>query len=446
MDIKEEYKNTTDKLEFFEQLSNEEKRNLYNQLVTTIRKDLLSNLPFQQLKKFISICSKDEKIEIYKNLSDIQLKQIYKESSELEKKEMIQVLETRLNDLNNRVDEARSNINNSTSNIESLKQSIENSAMNISVNKQNIKQKEQELKANKVILKKLDKERKRNLKRALRSQKKLSSPLNRIGIISKYRTKKYLDRIEQLEQTYKAINNQNMTNAQIYQDINNLKDKIEQEKNNIEQQEQKINQEQQNIKSNISRIERTEIQIKKLSKSEKKMLGRKLYHKVVAERNCVMTCKKTQTEKFEQIQTKENQAQDIEPKVEEKDSSKVETIEPQKNNTETLINTMINNTKKLQEMGINFYQPTHPINVTSNPDLVSQPIAQISQEQLITMTYTMIALYNYTLQQMLEQHRNQELTNSHARTLSPNSRGNVTLALLASVIFFVLGLLLFLVN
>lgn len=446
MDIKEEYKNTTDKSDFFEQLSNKEKINLYNLLGSDRREDLLSALSFDKLKEFISIYPKKDRMEIYKNLSDKVLKQLYKEASDTEKQEIIQTFESKQMNLHDRVEEARSNISNSTSNIEQSKQSIENSTMNIAINKENVKQKQQELKANRVILKKLDKERKRNLKKAIRAQKKLSSPLNRIGIISKYRTQKYLDRVEQLQQTYQAIDTQKMTNTQIYQDINNLKEQIEKDKNNIAQQKQKIVQEQRNIKSNISKLERTEIQIKKLSKSEKKMLGRKLYHKVVSERNCVMICKKTQTEKFEQIQTKENQAQNIEPKVEKIDSSKVEVIEPQKNNTEIMVNTMVNNANQLQEMGVNFYPPAHPINVTPNPDLASQPIMQISQEQLIIMTYTMIALYNYNLQQMLQQQQSQNLTNGHTRTLSPNSRGNVNFALLASIIFFTLGLILFLIK
>lgn len=443
-----EYKNASNKIEYFQNLSNEEKQELYKNMTLTEQKELLSVLPFQYIKDFILILEKQEQQEVYKNLNDNQLKAIYNTFNEAEKKDMIIALESRQNILNDRMSEARSNIGISTSNIERATNSIETSKTNITINKQNIKEKKQELKANKVVLKKLDRERKRNLRKVMRSKKRLNGRLSRIGIISKYRTKKYMDRLNALEQSNINIDAQNFIIQQTNQEIKDLRENIEKEKLNIEKQHQTIKEEHKNINANVSRIDRTEKQIRKLSASEKKVLGRKLYNKVVLERDCIVVRKKKEQEKkVENTQSKQI-VETNNQQVERISPNQTEVIEPQHNNTEQMVNNMINNANRLQGMGVNFCPPANIIGSIQGPELLQNPIMQINQQQLILASYTMMAIYNYALQQMMlqQQQQNQELANGRSRTLSPNSRGSVSLILLASLIFFILGLFLFIIN
>ena len=350
---------------------------------------------------------------------------------------MIEILEKRQLELNETLTQSRKSIQSSTSSINRANDSIEQSKINITQNKENIKQKKEELKNKKVVLKKLDRERKRKLKKVLASKKKLSSPLNRIGIISKYRTNKYLERLNELEQTNQIIDTNKIESAKIKQEINDLNDAINREKQNIEEQKQIKEEGYRNINKNISKIEKTEYQIKKLSNTEKKILGQKLYKKIVFERDCIIVRNKKSIQ--EQVITNENNI-NLTHGIERLKDSEVEVIAPLKNNTEEMVNNIVNNTNKLQEIGVNFYPPANIIEGIQGPELLSNPITQLSQEQLILIMYTMTALYNYNLQQMMIQQQN--LQEGHTRTLGKS--GIVNLTLLASIIFFIIGIILFL--
>lgn len=446
MDLREIYQNSPDKIDYFETLSKEEKQELYQQLSIGEQKELLSILPFQYIKEFISTYEIEKQGDIYQRLNDSQLTAIYNTSSQEEKQSMIQAIETRQIKLNETVNRSNQEINKSSSVIAKSTQEIEKSHQNIAINKENIKESRHELKQNKIILKKLNKERKKKLKQVMRAKKSIS-PLrktNRIGFISKYRTKKYLEKIESLQQIEININDQRMTNEQIQQQINTFNKIIEKEQKNIEKQESRIEKEQANINRNVSRIDRTEKQIKKLSKEEKKLLGRKLYNQTVFARDCIIVRKKKETK----VAKKEEQPAPIAtPKVEVIDPKDV-SIEPAQKNTQETVNTVMNNANRLQEMGVNFYPPANRINNTQNEDLLKSPMMQITPEQLILMSYTMMAVYNYALQQMmLQQNREQQsLSNGHTRTLSPNNRGVVNVTLLMSIILFIFSLFLFFIK
>lgn len=448
MNIREEYKNSVDKVEYFQTLSNDDRKKLYNSLTSREQQELLSTLPFQYLKNFITSYNLEDQQNLYKRLSDSQLKAIYRSSSKEEQQKMTQALEARQIKLNETLDMAREAIKTSTSNIEKANQRIERSNINIAINKQNIKEKKQELKQNKVILKKLTKERKKNLKRVMRAKNK-TNPLrmsNKIGIISKYRTRKYLEKVENLQQIDDMIDAQKMTNEQIMMQIDKMNETIKKEQTNIEKAEKRIENEKHNIHSNIYRIERTETSIKKLSKSEKKLLGRKLYNQTVFERDCIIVRKKKQSlqggKKQEKITNIEPQQQNIE-RIE---PSQVEVIDS-KNDTQASINNIMERADKLQKMGVNFYAPAKQINGVQKAEILKGPIVQMNQEEFIRMTYTMAAVNNYILQQIIQQQimQQQNLSNSYQRTLSKN-RGNVNFALLLSLILFIFSLVLFFIH
>ena len=131
-------------------------------------------------------------------------------------------------------------------------------------------------------------------------------------------------------------------------------------------------------------------------------------------------------------------------KEEVKETSKPTRTNANKTEDINKLNNIVNNTNKLQEIGVNFYPPANRIGGIQGPELLSNPITQISQEQLILMLYTMTALYNYNLQQMIQQQQPENLSEGYTKTLSKNSRGIVNLTLLASITFFIIGLILFL--
>lgn len=431
MDQREEYKIASDKIEYFQNLSNEEKIELYKNMTLPEQRELLSVLPFQYIKNFILMHPKEKQQYIYENLNDNQLKAIYNTFNEEEKKNMINALESRQSILNDRIIESRENIQISTSSIEKSNESIENSKTSITNSKETIKEKKQEQKANKIILKKLSKERKQNLKKVMRAKKRLNGRLSRIGIISKYKTKKYMDKLSELEQTNQNIDEQNSIIKRTEQEIKDLKENIEKEKINIEKQEQSIKEEQKNINANVSRIDMTEKQIRKLSNTEKKVFGRKLYNKIILERDCILVRKKKEI-KIENEQYKQ---------IERISPDQVEIIEPTHENTELMVNQTIDNANKLQGMGVNFYQPANIIGSTQQTELLQNPIAQLNPQQQVVLTYAMM-FYVMLQNKLQQQQQNQDLSNEY----TPKSRGSINIILLVSIILFTASLVLFIIK
>lgn len=451
MDYNKEYLNTSDKVAYFQSLTEQEKKLLYQSLATSNQKELLSILPLSYLKAFIAIYPKEEQQNLYKNLSDTQLIALYRSSSTIGKQEMIEILEQRQITLNERIEESRKNIQDATTKITEAHQSIETSTINIANNRLNLKEQHQNLKQNKVILKKLTNERKKQLKKVIRAQSRASSSklTNRIGIISKYRTKKYLEKIEQFQEKDQMVIEQRHKNAQITSQINEIKQTITKEQDNIVNQQNHIKNAKHTLNYNISAIGRTEAKITSLSKSEKKLLGRKLYHQTIAKRDCIMVRKKKQIHTASEL-LEQTPAQSATIKEEPLKSQEpiVEVVNSSKANTEQQVNNIMNNVEQLHEMGVNFYPPSIPNNQVQSANFLEKPIMQMSQEQLILASYTMMAVYNYALKQMLKQTQleNQNLTNGRSRTLAPENRGVVSLTLLISIILFIFSLFLFFIK
>ncbi len=88
MNLREEYQNASDKLDYFTSLSAENKKELYRTLAYGEQKELLATLPFQYLKAFTSSYSKEERKDIYKHLSQNQIQALYNTSNEEEQKEI----------------------------------------------------------------------------------------------------------------------------------------------------------------------------------------------------------------------------------------------------------------------------------------------------------------------------------------------------------------------
>ena len=475
MDIRDQYNQASDKIDFFFYLTTEDKKQLYTELSSTEQSQLLASLPFQYLKNFIFSYPKQEQQNIYKRLSQTQLQAIYNNLNSDEKKEMMEALETRQIELANRLEESQTNIKNSTTSISASQQTITTAKENILGAKENLKTTKKELKQNKVILKKMEKERAKQLKKIMRSKKSLAKKSSRISIISKHRTNKYLKRLEELDRINQNLNTQKATIEDIKTNIANYRETIEKSNQQIEQAKQKIQEEMHNINTNVSRMNRTEIQIKKLNKTEKNILGRKLYHQQVYQRDTILVRNKHQRQEensqtieatppvneVNQVeQTEHNLSQNVETPTQTIEATEpvierpeVEVITPTRDNTQEQLNHLMNRANALNQMGVNFYPPI-PINSPQNASLTEEQITQLTNNQMVVMAYTMMAVWNLVYQQELAKLQAAQQTNQqtygenidYSGSRTRGSRGVVNMYLLLSLILFIFSLVLFFIQ
>lgn len=485
MNIVEEYKNTSDKVEFFAQLSDDDKKNLYQNLSISNQKELLAALPFQYIKRLLSTYSKEDQKRIYKQLSQTQLQALYNNANEDEKKDIADILETIQVDLSTTIESRRNEINQSTNVIETTQQNINQSRENIKIAKENLKEQRRELKQNKVIIKKLERDRKRKLVKAMKAQKKMSltKKSNQIAIISKYRKKKYLQRVQELELATQVLDGQKVQNEATKKTIAELNQTIEKEKNKITASEAKIDAEREKISYNISSIDRTETKIKKLSQTEKKILGRKLYNQKVYERDTIIVRQKqpknvhantnpqptvaspqnvnqqannqAQTPPVQATPPKANapqpvastpstpQAQSTPTQTDDQDKDQTSIQTNSKSNTQDLMNNIFNVANILQQMGVNLNQQPNNLSNPQDASLMQNPITQMNQAQMIIASYAMMAFYNQLLQQQLQNQQQQNLIQADPQG---HSRGFVNLPLLISIILFIFSLVLFFIK
>ena len=108
---------------------------------------------------------------------------------------------------------------------------------------------------------------------------------------------------------------------------------------------------------------------------------------------------------------------------------------------------MFNVANLLAQMGANFYQQPNMTNNVQNASLDQDPITQMTRNQMIVATYAMMAFW--MLQQQLQQQlaiqnqQSQDKTVGYSRGLKPNNSGMVNLALLVSIILFIMSIFLF---
>jgi len=456
MNIRDQYKQTEDKIIFFSNLTQAEKKSLYNELQYKEQSELLSILPFQYIKNFIFSYPKQEQQNIYKRLNQNQLKAIYNNLNADEKKEMMEVLEIRQIELATHLEESQRNIKNSKTTISSSEQTITNANENINKAKEELKTNKKELKENKIILKKIEKEREKQLKRVMKAKRKssLTRIQNRISIISKYRTKKYLHRLEELEIINQNLNSQKEAVDKIKTNITNQREIIQSSKEQIKNEKITIQEEIEKINNNVSSMNRTEIKIKKLNKMEKNILGRKLYHQQVSNRDTILIRNKqpknvTKTieennlpkENVTYLQNKQNIEQTSIQNKENVQTPEVEVIPSSRTNTQEKMEHVLNRANALNQMGVNFYPPV-PINPIQNVSLSEEQITKLNQNQMIVMSYAMVAIWNYIYQQQLANQQNMNVQNDEEKH-SLGRRGVVNLYLLLSVILFIFSLVLF---
>lgn len=455
-----------DKLTFFSNLSLKEQTDLFFQLTHADQKEMLSSLSINTIKNMIATAKNDSYKEyIYRQLTSNQLETLYKISSEEDQKDMLNHLDANQQLLTDRVAELNSDIKSSTAAIKKSTTAIQNSRVAIEKAKVAIKQNKQELKQTKITLKKLDKERSKRLKKVLKASK--PSVLDRVGIFSKYRTQKLMTRLEELQLTEKEIDKNTLRDENLRASIIKNKEQIEQERQNIKKNQQTIVRNEQKINNRIKRIGNLEIKIQSLDKTEKKILGKKLYNQRIATRDLVAVRKKKDVQKKAQPQQKVEPLQqaDIAQKqapIQASAPTPTSTQNPDKtqpapasvnvnaNSATDLLNSMLSLTSALQSLGVNFYPPQNVPNQPQSANLLANPIMTMDKMQAMIANYAMIAIWNQARLQYeanLRQQQEQQLLEqqqTHQRTLKPG--GFVNLSLLISAILFILSLFLFFIK
>ena len=535
MSLVSEYRNQVDgnKIQFFKELSNEEKKELYDGLEKNEQEHLLFLLPFQYIKSFIFSLNKEEQKKIYAQLNNNQLKAIYNSLNEAEKEEMEFALEDRQVDFIRNMDQAMYNIHTARNEIENAQNQITNSSIQQVNDRIELQNQKQELKEIKVQFKQLEKERKRNLQKIKRASR--SRTLDRIGFFSKRRMNKLMkitNELEEINQKFDSLRNQNIA---VNENIKNAKEKIERERQNIIEAKAQILKSKYSIQENTRVIEETKVEIKKLSQVEKNVLGKKLYRKKINERNLLITRKKhlsledykrvekesipveiipektseitsvvgtnkartpvaplpSETISSVELASKESgsitrlknlkeeykkavelgdietmsvlveEIDKIEPSQKEEPmkepikekpvkllikevESKEEKISslPTKENSSIKTQNFLEMFSKLNEMGINFYPSTNIPMQAQEKILDEDPITTITRTQLTMLNYIMVTAIIIEQQRRAQLAQNQELSESHTRTLG-KSGAFVSLTLLISILLFIFSLALF---
>ena len=442
--------------DYFFNLSLDERIILFNQLSYEELRDLVNSLSLIELKDFfIGLdVEKETQNKLCNLLSESQITALYRNLNSDAQKKLSTILtdlhislEVEKNNLSEEIETSYKNISENNTKIVQSSQKIENTRAEIENNKQTLKD------VNKQI-KKLDKERKKRLRRQLRASK--PRKIDRIAIISKYRTRKLEQRTEELNQTIAELNQKQNERDIIEINNENLRETIEQERNNIEQLKDDLKFEASRIKENNKRIRNLDVRVKKLSHSEKKILGRKLHKQQLSEIDRVLVTRKKdklQNQAVNNNSTSQNSVNqppvttEVEAHVEAPVSAGIpENTEEQVNertnneengkiNMQQAIQELLKFLESMQQLGVNFNPNTNPLDTTQNADLANNPITTTNNMQTLLAGYVMGML----VPQIKQNQQNQQLPASH-------SRGFVNLSLLLSVILFLFSLVLFFIK
>ena len=438
MNLYEGYNNSLDKINFFVNIrDNREKINLFNSLSDKEKKELIDRISIEELKKFIFSMDKIDRKKIYEYFDRRKLKEYYNSLTDNEKNELLADVDKRYLDLEEDKNKAMDNINRANNSIRTSSNDISKADIVISNKKLEIRNLKSNIKDNKVKLKKVAKEAKKKYKRMLRASR--ASVLDKIGIISKYRTKKLQDRINEYMEVQKEVEVLGLRDVHLRDQMNKAYSDIEKEKEKKKQARSNIEKNSEVIRLNVQNIGEVNVKLINLSKNEKNILGRKLYGKRVDGRNRVMV-----TNKLKQKDKKENVNKASQEVVDNKKSNdKVERVTGEvvstnsKSDTKDKVNGVINNMNAMNELGVNFMPPV-PVRVNSNASskLMDNEIARMNYVQLLIVSSAINYYQNMVMQQLMQQQMQQQYqTQGQGR-----SRGYVSLMFLLSVILFLISI------
>lgn len=412
---------TNNKISYFNSLPKEKQKELFNQINEFIKEEVLNNLDYYNLKKFLNLYSKEEKKELIKLLMPYKLKYLYSVMDEKEKIEFNEIVNEIQINYNNEYNNLSTSIDNSRKTIQTLQENIVKSQNIIQAEKEKITDNKHELKDSNIRIKKISKEREKQFKKMLRRSK--PSVLDKIGFIAKIRRVRLQNAINLLNEIDLKLNNELLYNSNIKQEIENSKNRINQELENIEQYRIKSNLEEKLIAKNTKMQQELHIRIKKLNAVEKRMYGRKLYKQRVSSRNLIGNARELGINRETPIQnneqTNDNSQTITNQNVDNKDNT---SNNDKENNSKEKVNDMINYLdeflKKMENNDIHFEPLDKPLPPQPNPNILDNKIATLSNEQLITLLYTTIAVQQAQTKKIEEM---QAMMNQSSRRLGYTS-------------------------
>ena len=428
MDIIEEYKKSSDKINFFSQqdlthqkeiivsLSNNEKSNLLSGLSFTTIERLLRefSIDSKERRDIIVSMSRDSLMAIYRNANQDEQESIRKELAGIQgyHELFIGKQEKRINDANHNIDKA--NIR-----IDKANNSIVNS--NIKIN--SIKE---ELKQNRIVLKKISKER----SKLLNKKNKLSMKKNsRLGIINKRRINKLRELTDRLEQLSIDRNSLDHRNDKLRDTIQKEKENIIQQRNAIDIAKDVILNANKEIEDRNLRIKKANVSIRNLTDKEKYILNRKIYKKQVDLKNDYIFSRKKKN-KDNKSNVQDSSTQSIDTNKDIQDSTKKDSQQDNKKNNTSIkqkVDNVGNVVNNLVDNGLNILPNNVPLISSNSNDLLNQPVITISREQYIILLNSLQYLSQIIQQQLKDSQLGYNQSNGRSRTLSHNGIGSISI-------------------
>ena len=269
-----EYRNTANKIMFFNNIANiQKKQELFSKLDSREKSFLLNNKNTSFLKLFYN--NSQNKEELLDLMNQNTVRTLYNMSGISDKEFISNHLYKREQEVRKKIDQNLSNINKETQNINNYHQEIDKSKEKISNLKNDKKETKLNIRNHKVTIKQLE-------KRKERLEKKLASVIlnrdSRISFISKKRLEKIQRLSSEINLTDIMISN-NQERLMIHeQQLKNIETNIEKEKNNIKDNKKNISLATSKAQTYAEQMYKSRVQVKGLSSFHKELVSKKVYN------------------------------------------------------------------------------------------------------------------------------------------------------------------------
>ena len=280
------YNTAQNKIDFFNSITTmNEKQTLFNQLPQNEKREILNNINTTFLNYFYS--NAKNKKELLDLMTTETLQSIYYLSSNEDKKFISIYLNSNERALSNEVNKNIHNIETQNRNINNYNQNIINSKNNIINLKNNKKEIKFNIKNSKIIIKSLNKRKDKLEKKLINTALK---PESRIAFINKKRLEKINRLTNEINFTSSSIEDTEKEIINLNKNFDKTQQQIEKEKESIKKNKQNISESYQTIKETSKKIKETNIKIKGLSSFHKQLIGKKAYNH--SKNNMIMTVPK----------------------------------------------------------------------------------------------------------------------------------------------------------
>lgn len=290
-----------DKIQYFLNLKSiQDRQAFFATLPSDYKKEILNILPIDNLKSFVTLLPTEVQFEIYDSLIDSsrlsELYSVFSIDNQQDKYERDLIKYS----LNERQKRLKDEDNQKISDIATLSGSIDMSRDSITSSKKNIKDDKYYLKIDKGLLK--DTKRQLNKSQNIREMQLRRAAITasilsfvNVGFIRRH----YVELDKSIKNTEMQIEQLTSNRNNLYLKMNNLKKDIAENEKSISEQRSSIAESKAAIKENLQEFRSNRIELKAISKTEKQILGRRLYRKRVSTNEYVMPVRRQMVEKIE---------------------------------------------------------------------------------------------------------------------------------------------------